>query len=300
MVRRFLMRRAASLALLCLLAACQGATSDPGLSAMLRVADAQFAHGALPKPNGGPHVLSAHIPHDDILPGLRSEDLRGSLDVEASALLVGLKHDTGYWILTAEAPTIEEPGLPSFSSVLSFSPSIDRDTLELQLAAVDRKGRVGPVDTLTLHRADASGNAVLRVRLSWDSDADLDLHVVDPDGVEIWAGNINSYVAPPPGTPVDADAWEQGGLLDFDSNANCVIDGRRQENVSWAEDPPAGHYLVRVATASMCGAPAAHYTVEAWWKGRSLGSATGTGISSDTREGAQRGDGTFALGFHVP
>jgi hypothetical protein len=284
-----------------LISACDGVSSDPGLSAQLRVLDAQFVPGKLPAAGKGPPIVSAHIPHNQILPGLRTERLSGTLDPAANAVLIGLLHDNGYWIVTAGVPTLDEPALPSFGAELSFSPHVNRDPLELCLLAVDRQGRVGPATTVTLHPDDLATSAELLVRLRWDSDADLDLHVVDPSGVEIWAGNINSYVAPPPGAPAaDAGAWLSSGILDFDSNASCVIDGRREENVSWSGPPPSGRYTVRVATASLCSAASARYEVEAWLHGRSIARATGISLPSESRDGAQRGDGTLATQFRVP
>jgi len=89
----------------------------------------------------------------------------------------------------------------------------------------------------------------LVVSLEWDTEADLDLHVVTPDGVEIWAGNINSYQAPPPGTPVDPAAWQAGGILDLDSNAGCVIDGRQ---IWWDVRP---HILYPTLEYRICDIP---------------------------------------------
>ena len=81
----------------------------------------------------------------------------------------------------------------------------------------------------------------LLVSLRWDTEADLDLHVVIPNGtVRSDDDRIWSKPRRPPGQMVDAGAYKSGGILDFDSNANCVIDGRRQENVSWTVAPPSG------------------------------------------------------------
>ena len=41
-------------------------------------------------------------------------------------------------------------------------------------------------------------------------------------------------------TPADPNAFKSGGILDFDSNANCVIDGRRAENVFWTRGAAVG------------------------------------------------------------
>jgi len=108
-------------------------------------------------------------------------------------------------------------------------------------------------------------------------------------------------VAPPLGQEPPPDAVALGyGLLDFDSNANCVIDGRRQENVIWRDPPAAGRYLVRVDTFSMCGQPAARWTVEATRDGAVVSRATGVGTDADTRFSHQAGAGVLALEIDVP
>ena len=138
------------------------------------------------------------------------------------------------------------------------------------------------------------------VSLWWDTESDLDLHVVDPYGAEIWAGNLNSfdrYAAIP---TTDAGAWNEGGILDFDSNAGCVIDGRCNENVVWSVGPPAGSYEARVDTFSLCGNSAARWTVEAFLNGISLGRAEGEAVPASQRFTKGQGSGLAALAFTIP
>jgi hypothetical protein len=138
--------------------------------------------------------------------------------------------------------------------------------------------------------------------LRWDSATDLDLHVITPDGIEVWSRNINSYVPPAPGQPPDPpDAWMAGGILDFDSNASCVIDGREQENVVWTIDPPpAGRYVVRVDAFSLCGEPAARWVAEARIGGDVVETSSGMATFEDTRGAHDEGAGVLALEVEVP
>jgi hypothetical protein len=158
--------------------------------------------------------------------------------------------------------------------------------------------RFGAPSYVTLLASTASTGAHFVVSLRWDTESDLDLHVVDPAGEEVWARNPNSYT-PTPGTPPDPDGPAKGGMLDFDSNAACVIDGRRAENVAWHAEPSPGRYLVRVDAASLCGAPAARWEVEAILDGRSLGRAEGISTDADTRGPHDRGAGALALELDV-
>jgi uncharacterized protein YfaP (DUF2135 family) len=141
----------------------------------------------------------------------------------------------------------------------------------------------------------------LVVSLSWDDGADLDLHVVDPNGVEIDKRNINSYQPPPPGAPPEPPGTtHDGGVLDLDSNAQCVADGVRAEHVVWTDAPPRGHYVVRVDTASMCGEAAARWRVEVLLGGAQVAAAQGTSTDADTRFAHELGAGVLAVEFDVP
>jgi hypothetical protein len=72
-----------------------------------------------------------------------------------------------------------------------------------------------------------------------------------------------------PSTTAIADAGADAGFplpgfgtLDRDSNAACVSDGYRAENVVWDDEagaPEAGLYVVRVDMFSACGAPSADF-----------------------------------------
>lgn len=296
------MIRAVLIVSLLLLAACADSEADPGLYASMRVAGATFVAGPLPAPRAdGPTITSLRVPHSDVMPSLRRERFSGSLPPDAESVLIGLRGDRGYWIIGAGAAAIEEPDLPTFSADLSFARDVPTGLLEVTLSAVRRDGVVGPRTDVALNSVPRARSDQLSVELRWDTQADLDLHVVVPDGAEIWTGNINSYTPPPPGAPPsDPTSYRRGGVLDIDSNANCVIDGRREERARWEMPPASGAYVVRVATASLCSEATAHWTLNVWQGGVLVATAQGTSLSSDTRYGARAGAGVLALEFTVP
>jgi len=88
----------------------------------------------------------------------------------------------------------------------------------------------------------------LQVSLSFQPSQDLDLHLVEPTGEEIFYGNRTSAA---------------GGTLDLDSNASCSIDGRNNENITYPTGvtPPAGQYIVRVDYFESCDGGGADFTV---------------------------------------
>lgn len=272
-----------------------------GLSALMRVEGAELRTEPLPAAASGPAVVALTLTTSSASPGERDKPFSGALDPASTAVAIGLEGDVGFWLLPAAAPDVQSPDYPTFNVRLSFSPELSPGEHTIFAQAGDAKGRFGEVASAPLSIvAPPPPEGALVVSLFWDTEADLDLHVVDPDGIEIWKRNINSYEAPAPGEPADPSAWKSGALLDFDSNAECVIDGRRRENVIWKEAPPAGQYVVRVDTFSLCGAAAARWTVEVYSGGERLSSAAGLSTAVDTRAPHDRGAGVRALGFEVP
>ena len=90
------------------------------------------------------------------------------------------------------------------------------------------------------------GTGDVQISVTWDSAADVDLHVIEPNGTEIFFGNPRSST---------------GAELDLDSNAGCS-DGPRAENIHWVSGlAPRGTYTVRLHYRSNCGAPSTEYVV---------------------------------------
>jgi hypothetical protein len=275
--------------------------ADHGADALMQIEAAEFIRGAMPPDGAGPAVESVALTTNKVRIGGVNHPIAGALGPSATAACVALDGDVGYWIVPAGAPDVQSPLNPTFKATASFSRLLTPGAHSLSVHAVDGAGRPGvvtqqPVDAI----ATGGSSGVLIVTLTWDTESDLDLHVVDPAGIEIYKGNINSYAPPGPGQPVDPTAWERGGMLDFDSNAACVIDGLRAEHVTWKSAPPAGHYVVRVDTFSLCAAPDAYWTVAVALAGEPLARASGVSLPSDTRFAHDRGAGVVAAEFDVP
>ncbi|HEY2030567.1 MAG TPA: hypothetical protein VGH20_15315 [Myxococcales bacterium] len=274
-----------ALFLLALASACGGGTDESGLSAWLRIQGAQFVAGPLPSPAAGPAVLSASINRPDIAPGLQDRALAIVSDPSASGILIGIQGDAGYWVLPAGPPDVQQSNQLKNQVPLAFSPLLPSGQFQLLVEAVSASGAVGPPAAITLHTQDDTvAPAGLAFTLSWDTEADLDLHVVDPSGQEIYWNAIAL----------------EGGVLDFDSNQSCIIDGRRRERISWASAPPSGQYQVRVDTPSLCAAPTAHWFVQAQLGGQVLRSVQGQSTHFDTRGLHARGAGLLVLEVDVP
>jgi hypothetical protein len=107
---------------------------------------------------------------------------------------------------------------------------------------VDDFGLVSEVFELPVSIIEV-GTGKLQVSLSWDQPNDVDLHLVEPDGEEIYYGT---------------DYSSNGGVLDLDSNPGCSIDGVQNENITYSDESTveAGTYIVRVDLYDGCNVAA--------------------------------------------
>ena len=277
-----------------------GVQADQGSDAYLQVPGAQFFRGPMPKGSAaGPAVKQLSLVNTNIWPGLTNFPIAGDLAPSATAAAIGLQNDVGYWVVTARPPNYNTPTLPTFGANGVFSNGVIVGKYTLVVRGVDASGNFGPPGTQILDAEEnplnppATGDLV--VTLTWDTESNLDLHVVDPMGVDIYWGNQSSE-PPPPGGAVEGGSY---GYIDYDSNANCIIDGLRREDAIWPNPPPPGQYTVRVDTPSLCGQPIANWTVKVLLYGGEVAVASGVSLDADTMGAHGSGTGQLALQFSV-
>jgi hypothetical protein len=115
----------------------------------------------------------------------------------------------------------------------------------------------------------AIGTGDVRATLTWTGDCDLDLHVTDPSGSEIYYGNPTS---------------PSGGQLDVDDIPGPGETGTHVENIFWPTGgAPRGTYTAFVRnlggyTSTSCG-----YSMQVFVNGAAVGGSSGTlGDESET------------------
>jgi hypothetical protein len=321
---------AAARAAICALALASGGCSAgvngrTGLGSLLQATGATL----VPRPlstapdatvTDGPTVSVSQF-HGLAFPGATNRALTGSVAAggvqnPGRSVALGLADDDVYWIVPAATANLDVGGGKDllFSTTLSYASDISPGRHDLVLRAIMADGRMGPPVIQAVMISDfADVKGTLEVRLGWNTNADLDLHVVvpvaaasppDPQApteIEVWANSPSSLPPRPVFDPYTSEDITNGGLLDFDSNASCIIDGRRQENVVWGAAPPPGMYTVRVDAASMCGEVQAQWQVDVFLGGNpvSVRSAYGEAVDSDTRFSHTEGSGVLALQFQI-
>ena len=146
----------------------------------------------------------------------------------------------GYYEVTLPSPQMTASILVAFPQELSAS------EFDLFFAVADDSSVIGPFTRMDFDVLQV-GTGDVQVTLSWDAESDVDLHVVDPNGDEVYFANRQV---------------PSGGELDLDSNAGCSIDSVRNENITWpVGSAPQGTYTVRVDYWSACSVAATNYTV---------------------------------------
>jgi hypothetical protein len=258
-------------------------SSQIGVGEAFRVRDAQFVRAELPgdepkdmpapaPPDAGsdedpPRITALETFNLDVLQGQGAKAFRGRASDSASA--VGLALDgvsTGYWVLPVGAPDPVTNEL-TWEASTDFDISIEPGRHALRVVAIDARGGAGTqleLQVCVRGRVVDNGSACSPTRmppravvsLSWDANADLDLQVIGPGG--------QVFDAKRTAAPVSGDAGTELAelpSLDRDSNAGCVIDGIRTENLIWSDALPAGKYGFYVNLFDACKQPAVRFRV---------------------------------------
>jgi hypothetical protein len=223
-----------------LFAAC-GSSSSPGVAqyyAGVSSSDGTLSgalHSGTPPTGAGPTVTvdasAAAIPGG-------AQFIQLTCSTNCSRVIVAVQGVDGYYDLSGLASA----AVQSIILILAQTPP---QTFDLEVGA-GTAASVGAVDTVPITLTTVAASDV-EVSLNWDVDTDLDLHVVEPDGEEIYYGNTTS---------------SSGGMLDLDSNAACDLDHKRAEHVTWPNvTPPHGTYTVIVDSWSLCAFDEVNYVV---------------------------------------
>jgi hypothetical protein len=267
----------------------EGEAGIPSLDEPLQVAKGQFIPGSLPRATTTPTapsdggvghlvVTQAFVPNiPAFVPG--SSQVLVSGRASSDAVAVGVRFadiGTGYWVVPMGVADQGFPGENDFGMTLSLNADDPAGKHDLLFVALDGAGNVGAqlatplcIDTKIPDNQHACiPNAPLPFAvfsLAWDTNFDLDLHVIGPDGADLNAksqpvlGGADAAPAAPP---------KSAPRFDRDSLGGCVADGFRQEDLYWPPSsmpgtpsvPEHGTYLVYVNPFAACGQPAVRFT----------------------------------------
>ena len=180
-----------------------------------------------------------------------------------SEVVLGMQSAPDYYRLALPLPAT------SVDLLVTLDPGASEGSLSLYVVGGTSPTQYGPVIARSLSVLRV-GSGDVQVSVAWNSAADVDLHVIDPAGEEIYYGSRTS---------------DSGGELDLDSNAACASDQPRNENTVWPTgEAPAGTYTVRLDYWDACAALQTDYVVTVWVKGQEPKVFSGT-FSGDGEHG---------------
>lgn len=189
-----------------------------------------------PDPGTGPDV-TVPLNADGITGGSTALDVTANAPFRAAAVWV--PGADGHYLVSLPSD------VTSALSVLTIGGRVPTLDFGVMYSVAGADGVFGPAQTLDVHTISAAGGDI-QVSVTWNSEADVDLHVVEPGGTEIYYGNRTSA----------------SGELDIDANAACTTSDLRQENIGWGSgEARPGSYIVRVDYWSSCGAVQTDYIV---------------------------------------
>ena len=242
---------------LALLAACSKSSSSPSSQAVtdfttgMQSSDGTSngvlsSHGSPPAASGGPALTATSSGTSSSATVINGGSSLVHLHSASSfsTVFMSVIDDPldGFFTLTLPAATTDT------FVVVELGRTIPVNTFQTVFSVRSAAGLVGTSASIanTVNTSAVTGQ--VQVSLSWDSLADLDLHVVEPNGNEIYYGNQG------PSTT--------GGKQDLDANGGCSQNiGVDNENTRWTTGAPNGTYIVRVDEFEACSASGANFVV---------------------------------------
>jgi hypothetical protein len=267
------------------LACGQSEPANSGVTEPFQVHGAQFISGPLPgKPpidGGAPMsagdggatkfppltVTNVQFAYPFVLPGATSKSIAGRASSDTAAIGVKIQGlGSGYWVLPIGNPDPDFPGQSDFALSADFNPSDPTGGHQLLAVAIDSSGNAGiqqeaplcleqriPDNLHECIRRNVVPRAVFT--LQWDANWDLDLHVIMPNGLEVSPKQ-------PVTVPSEGGAPAPGvGQINRDSMRGCVVDGWREEDLVFPDNPPKGTYHLYADPFSACGLPAVRFNM---------------------------------------
>jgi len=200
-----------------------------GTANAVRVSGVRPAEGGGPTPtlSGGASVINGG-----------SAQIQVSAGAQFTTAYVSVAGYNGYYRVDLPAP-VTDLGL-----VLTLGRNLPDPSFSIDVA-VAANGATGLFAGHDVAVISAVAGQV-QVSVSWTGASDVDLHVVEPSGEEIYYGN---------------DVSATGGTLDLDSNPACSIDNVNNENITWSTNAPTGSYIVRLDYYDACGVAQSDYVV---------------------------------------
>jgi hypothetical protein len=219
-----------------------------------------------------PEVVRLSAASRIVFPGQKQGKIDGTLSTNSAAVALGFEGGSGYWVVPAGSPDYNSDGALEWHVKCDYSPNIAPGYREITAAAIRADGTFGRALTQKLCIAGRTADYINAcnpksspapqsvISLSWDTNVDLDLQVITPEG-RLVSPKQPSTMDPDDTTGAMATA---AGVLDRDSNAGCNIDGIRFENLVFETVRSTGTWGIYADLFDACKQSVVHFTASVY------------------------------------
>lgn len=269
-----------NLTLCCVVVA--GCGEEPLLSGQnepVRIREGVFHEGELPVDDDAETPLVTNVGgiSSIVTAGQASREFNGLASTDGYAVAVSLPGvSAGYWVVPLGAPDVTQANQLAFRATADFGPDVPFGLQTLTFVAIGSEENPGPrYDTIVCVLPAAANNNLAAcdpatmpqsvvLSLTWDTNVDLDLVVVAPNGKVVSAKHPSTALLEEGAVSIPSEVLNDPttGQVTRDSNGNCHIDGIRRESLVFSGAPPAGNYKVYVGLNRACGQSYVNFKAE--------------------------------------
>jgi len=251
------------------------------------VNNANYNKKEFPEASGNAPTIDVINGNTSVIPG-GSNPIRVISSADISKILIGVKDINGYYSFTPTTKNTQEAVL----FYISMNQNLEDEEFEIMIALEGTNGAVSEVSTIAVSLVQA-GTGRLQINCSWDQINDVDLHLQEPNGEDIYYANRTS---------------DNAGELDLDSNAGCSLDYVNNENITYSDTAiiEDGEYIVRIDFWSNCNATEnTNYNVKAYFEGELITPTFGTNpfsgaFETEDADMGGSGSGVTVMKFQLP
>jgi hypothetical protein len=269
------------------MASCGGVTETSGLGEPIFIeSGASFVRGTLPGtapstsatasiPTTGAQVLDIETPSTLLTEGQVGHTFSGHTSTSAYSIGVRIQgQGSGYWLLQAGGPDPTQNNDLTFQFNADIGYGLTTGNVNVLFVAFDSAGKAGEQQALSVCIAPNipdnlnACNPQIKppaaiVSLTWDSNADLDIVMHTPSGAIVDSKHPTTATSDSGSVPAQflPSADPTTGYIDQDSNADCVEDNERREDIIWQSAPSSGTFLFYVSEFSACSTASSTFKI---------------------------------------
>lgn len=268
------------------------APETPNGSTLISISGANFQPGTIPAATSGESVGTIEMNTQALAGGGSFVSVLSPNDY--SCFYISIAGMNGYFVVQPDSKNYDpNTGLYTYRFNIGFTESFNANITVVICGVLTGTGAVTQHAQTTVTFVESQTGA-LDIKLVFENDKDIDLHLYTPSDEHIFYANRGMY----------NDDDEQVYGLDKDSNASCYIDGLNNENIFIpAEYLEAGQYTVKVNMYENCDRQIpTSWSVTVRYQGRLIENSTpgyGNPATGAYPVDAPAGDFTTAFTFYL-